>query len=106
MTGHETTGRWADDVVATAREVGRLPEYGSAEWHALIPGDPRRFAALVVAAEAWRRFWEQDAVAERLRDELAVAAQLEAAAFADVAAGVRSHADSPSWSEIRGRWAS
>ncbi|MEU0035129.1 DUF2742 domain-containing protein [Streptomyces sp. NPDC006333] len=50
MSGEETAS-WAREELAGLTTV---PEYGSEAWHRLEPGDPRRQAALVVAAERWR----------------------------------------------------
>jgi len=47
--------------------VARL---GSPEWEELPAADPRRFAAVVRAAEAWRRDGTPEAIAARLRAEL------------------------------------
>jgi len=48
----------ADETAVWAqREVGQLlavPVYGSKLWLDLEPADPRRMAALILAAEAWR----------------------------------------------------
>ncbi|MCC3652728.1 DUF2742 domain-containing protein [Streptomyces sp. S07_1.15] len=48
---HDQTAQWA------ATEIGHLttaPTYGTPAWLALDPADPRRQAALIQAAEAWR----------------------------------------------------
>lgn len=47
----DETGSWAREELAGLTAV---PEYGSAVWLGLEPSDPRRQAALVVAAERWR----------------------------------------------------
>jgi hypothetical protein len=49
--GVDETGSWAREELAV---LSTVPEYGSPEWHRLEPGDPRRQAAVVVAAERWR----------------------------------------------------
>jgi hypothetical protein len=46
------------------------PEYGSPAWQALPVDHPDRDRAVWQAAEAWRRYWRPDAIAERLRAEL------------------------------------
>lgn len=50
MAGREAAS-WAREEIAVLASV---PEYGSETWHALEPSDPRRQAALVLAAERWR----------------------------------------------------
>lgn len=47
----DETGRWAAEEIAV---LGDIPEYGSDAWHALEPGDGRRQAGLILAAERWR----------------------------------------------------
>lgn len=47
----DETGRWAAEEIAV---LGGIPEYGSDAWHALEPGDGRRMAGLILAAERWR----------------------------------------------------
>lgn len=68
MTRREFVARLLD----LGRSCGEIPVYGSEEWDALDPVDPRRFAAVVVAAECWRQDGEPDRVRARLLDELAV----------------------------------
>jgi hypothetical protein len=53
---------WARAIITRGRTVGDVPSYGSHDWCALPAADPRRIAALVVAAESWRadepgRWW-------------------------------------------------
>ncbi|MCX4699529.1 hypothetical protein [Streptomyces sp. NBC_01373] len=47
----DETGDWARLELV---HLTGLPAYGSSEWHLMEPSDPRRQAALIVAAEAWR----------------------------------------------------
>ncbi|WP_088245278.1 hypothetical protein [Streptomyces sp. LUP47B] len=65
------------------------PKYGSAEWQALHPDDPRRLAAALSAAELWRKYGDEEALlawfreASRSRPSLAerrTRAELDAAA--------------------------
>ncbi|MER5822771.1 DUF2742 domain-containing protein [Streptomyces mirabilis] len=51
MTSADETASWAREELVDLAEV---PVYGSEAWHLLEPSDPRRQAALVVAAERWR----------------------------------------------------
>lgn len=43
------------------------PKYGSAEWQALHPDDPRRLAAALAAAEMWRKYGDEESLVEWLR---------------------------------------
>ncbi|MGW4974684.1 hypothetical protein [Streptomyces mirabilis] len=47
----DETASWVTEELVVLMGV---PEYGSLEWLGLEPSDPRRQAALVVAAERWR----------------------------------------------------
>lgn len=49
---------------------GPLPRYGDSLWRSLPWGDKRKGAALVVAAEAWRRHCSTRQVAEDLIEHL------------------------------------
>ena len=60
-------------LLELGRRCGPLPIYGSEAWEALDPVDPRRFAAVIAAAEAWRSEGTDDAIRARLLDELEVA---------------------------------
>jgi hypothetical protein len=59
------------------RLIGRVPNgtvvprYGSDEWDALPDQDPRRAAAIMVAAEAWRDYLSPERIAQDLLDEMA-----------------------------------
>lgn len=50
----DPVAEWARRVVVDARQRGAVPRYGTPAWCGLAPTDPRRLAAVVVAAEAWR----------------------------------------------------
>src|SRR3954471_18487093 len=58
---------WATKFI-TAGGAG-VPDYGSPEWEAL-PDGPAKVAAVVVAAECWRRYTDPAEVAWRLRIEI------------------------------------
>ncbi len=94
---------WARVLIERGRAAGRTPSYGSAEWCRLGHQDPRRVAAVVIAAEGWAEHYDSEQVALRLRDELAAerwaAEQLEAEQFAAVAAQVRGLANLPTHEE-------
>jgi hypothetical protein len=45
------------------------PAYGSLEWLRLVPGDPRKVAAVITAAEEHRRYVDEEARMDRLAEE-------------------------------------
>jgi len=51
----EAAGLWAEAQITALVPQGHIPEYGSPDWLALAPADPRRTAAVITAAEQWRR---------------------------------------------------
>ncbi|SOD63667.1 hypothetical protein SAMN06297387_11220 [Streptomyces zhaozhouensis] len=55
-------------LLAELPEGAGLPEYGSPEWLRLAGEDPRRAAALIVAAEAWRRHVDDQARLDELAE--------------------------------------
>lgn len=61
---------WALERIRAARAVGPIPLYGGDEWHQLPASDPRRWAACIVAGEAWRDHRSPERVAVELRREL------------------------------------
>ncbi|MYS36351.1 uncharacterized protein DUF2742 [Streptomyces sp. KhCrAH-43] len=80
---------WAEYQVTTLAEGARewtVPSYGSPAWNQLPPSDPRRYAAVIEAAEQWRR---QTAEEQRL-DQLAE--DDPAAWYAEVTAGANEEA--------------
>jgi Protein of unknown function (DUF2742) len=68
-----TRAEFVARLLDLGRACGQIPVYGSPEWEQLPADDPRRFAAVVRAAEVWRQDGEPDRMARRLLDELAVA---------------------------------
>lgn len=58
-------------LVAEASLSGPVPRYRSEEWLALTPTDLRRLAAVWQAAEAWHYYWTEDAVTDRVREQVA-----------------------------------
>lgn len=104
---HATNLRILDSVRLLL--AGQLPEYGSPAWHALPSGHPDRERAVWEAAEAWRRYWQPEAIAERLRTELdmldRIALERFKAASADVAAAwdVSRYCAGPTYAELRRR---
>ncbi|MDP9390180.1 MAG: hypothetical protein M3P89_02070 [Actinomycetota bacterium] len=90
---------WARALIERAH--GPLPTYGSPEWDALEDG-PEKVAATVVAAEAWRTYWDPAERGLRLRIELdaARAYEDEARWTPEVVATVHRTARQPSFMEL------
>ncbi|MFE2529467.1 hypothetical protein ACFXEL_35170 [Streptomyces sp. NPDC059382] len=68
----DTAQVWAEHQVTTLAEGARdwtVPPYGSLAWSRLPPDDPRRFAAVVEAAERWRRQTAEEQRLDRLAEE-------------------------------------
>ena len=53
MTVHPLPHPWATALIGKAGDAA-VPEYGSAEFTALDDRDPRKVAAVCIAAEKWR----------------------------------------------------
>lgn len=93
---HAALARWTRATVRAARSAlppgAHIPPYGSPEWLAL-PFGPVKLAALVIAAENWRRESDPAHIAARLRDELDAAhwaeEQRHAEEWAAIQEGVR-----------------
>ncbi|AWT47580.1 DUF2742 domain-containing protein [Streptomyces actuosus] len=45
-----------------------FPPYGSPAWVALHPDDPRRFAAVIDAAEKWRKYGDEEGLLQWFRE--------------------------------------
>ncbi|MFJ8388658.1 DUF2742 domain-containing protein [Streptomyces sp. NPDC094438] len=63
---------WAEHQVTTLADGAQdwsVPPYGSLAWSQLPPNDPRRFAAVVEAAEQWRRQAAEEERLEQLADD-------------------------------------
>ncbi len=98
---------WAAERIRAgqAEHGAALPRYGSPEWNGLPPGSAARWAAVVLAAEAWRTDLEIT-VAEIEADRLAGIAAAERAAdaeFARQAASIRAMANTPTYAELKRR---
>ncbi|MEV5506282.1 DUF2742 domain-containing protein [Streptomyces orinoci] len=59
ITAGDVTALWAEQQF-TALEVTDPPEYGSPAWIRLRAEDPRRAAAIIEAAEHWRRHVQRE----------------------------------------------
>ncbi|MFE9406897.1 DUF2742 domain-containing protein [Streptomyces sp. NPDC006530] len=75
---------WAEHQLTTLAEDARdwiVPPYGSLAWSQLPPNDPRRYAAVIEAAEQWRRQVAEEQRLDQLADDD------PAAWYAEVTAG-------------------
>ncbi|MGY1579759.1 hypothetical protein [Streptomyces sp. MN13] len=59
------TELWANAKIAWLERD--FPKYGSREWIALDPGDPRRLAGALEAAEMWRKWGDEEELCEWLK---------------------------------------
>lgn len=60
------TELWANAKAAWAARD--FPKYGSREWIALDPGDPRRLAGALEAAEMWRKYGDEEELVAWLKN--------------------------------------
>jgi hypothetical protein len=60
----------ASKLLARIADTRTIPSYGSPEWDALPDQDPRRAAAVIVAAECWRDHCSPAQVALDLLEDL------------------------------------
>jgi hypothetical protein len=108
-TPGEVTAVWAEarvtDLLATYAADVTPPEYGSALWLRLKTGDPLKSAAVIVAAERWRRQEAEQARLEALYHEDPEGWFREVTADADRYASRlgRALASTPKWEETRKR---
>ncbi|GAA3829008.1 DUF2742 domain-containing protein [Streptomyces chiangmaiensis] len=58
---------WASATV-TALGVADWPAYGTHAWQQLDPSDPRKTAAILTAAEYWRRYGDEQQLLDWFRD--------------------------------------
>lgn len=100
--------RWATATIRTARDLGPIPRYGTAEWFALDPGDARWLAAILVAAEAWETSGEDaaDRLAVEIEAARAAAQTLAAEDVQTLTEQVRRTANRPTFAELERRRAS
>lgn len=82
-----------------------VPVYGSFGWLRLTPGDPRKVAAIITAAEEYRRHADEEARLDRLAEEdpEAYRCEIYADANAYAASIARDIARRPTAEEIRRR---
>lgn len=91
---------WAGALIDSAD--GPIPRYGTPEWAALPETSRAKVAACVIAAEAWRSYWDPREVATRTRLEIA-GAQLDQEPelwTSDVVEAVHRQASQPSYAEL------
>ncbi|MET8623556.1 hypothetical protein ABZW30_07330 [Kitasatospora sp. NPDC004669] len=122
---HRSTARWAADrFVSVLRRVSPavvldrwgqpvgIPDYGSPAFAALPAGDPRREAALIIAAEAWRQQAEHapEFIHAGLRTDLVLGEQARAewvaedeAAWKELVRTVRAWSNHPTALELAER---
>lgn len=99
------TRAFVAEALRAGRQPGRGvdPHYGSPAWLALPAGDPRRWVAVVRAAECWRQAGLADEIARRLFADLEAgwaAAEEDYVGWRRVALAVRADAEAPSHSEL------
>lgn len=69
MNADDMTTMWAEQqVTALLPEPVDVPEYGTLQWLQLPAGDPRKAAAVITAAELWRRYIDAENLAAWLRE--------------------------------------
>lgn len=70
-TPGDLTGLWAETQVTALLSADQpdAPDYGSEAWLRLRTEDPRRAAAILTAAEQWRRHREYEDYLERLLED-------------------------------------
>lgn len=66
------------------QRAAEVPLYGGRDWHQLPPNDPRRWLALIAAAEAWRHDGDPHVIAARLDLEFAAQQRADRADWAAV----------------------
>ncbi|MFJ2737663.1 MULTISPECIES: DUF2742 domain-containing protein [unclassified Streptomyces] len=70
MTSTDAMTLWASARVTELLDGqnGIPPTYGTAEWQRLAANDPRKAAAILTAAEMWRRFGDEEALLDWFRE--------------------------------------
>lgn len=71
-TGDDPVALWASTRVTQLLDgqdpKARPPRYGSATWQRLRGGDPQKAAAVITAAEMWRRYGDEDDLLQWFRE--------------------------------------
>jgi hypothetical protein len=98
---------WSAAVIECGRSHGTIPRFGSPEWASLPMSDPRFLASVALAATCWLDHCSPERIERDAELEITANRQLEnyqrSAAFAELAAGVRALASSPTEDELRAR---
>lgn len=68
-----TRAEFVRRLLTLGESVGPLPLYATPAWEQLPADDPRRFASVVRAAEAWRLDGTDQAIREHAEHQLALA---------------------------------
>ncbi|MFF8809913.1 DUF2742 domain-containing protein [Streptomyces omiyaensis] len=89
MYSADAATAWAEYQVTTLADGAQewnVPAYGSPAWNRLPPSDPRRFAAVIEAAERWSRRTAEEERLDQLADDDPTAWYAEITAEANAAA--------------------
>lgn len=60
----------ARHLLARVADRSTIPRYGTARWNALADQDPRRAAAVIIAAESWLNYTSPEQVAREMAAEV------------------------------------
>jgi hypothetical protein len=90
----------AHRLITRAGDRHAIPRYGSEAWDALPDQDPRRAAAILIAAEAWRDHLTPERIAQDLTDEIHAQNHLAARLLVETSHDVYQAAD---WENIFNR---
>jgi hypothetical protein len=90
---------WSRKLIVLGQRVGELPIYGSTDWFALPPVDPRKFGSVVRAAECWRLDGTDDVLRWRLLDEIRFNNEFAAWRLRMLSADL---SDGEDWSDVAG----
>lgn len=110
MTTDDHLTSLACRLIGRVEDRASIPSYGSPEWDALPDQDPRRAAAVMIAAEAWRDHCSPaqvalDLLAEMARVDEEVARRVKEASWDVCGDGARweALAASPTHAELQQR---
>jgi hypothetical protein len=95
---------WAAPYIRRGRSIGELPRFGDEAWRGLPSTDPRKIAAVCVAALAWADACDPERIRQELEDELACRCQAESAVEAEAWSRATSNVVSIATSRRRASW--